>query len=154
MCLCTYKNFVFVRSYKGSLGKENPPWFSLRPLLVARPCPNAVRFMTRTFKEKAAYRTRRLIVRLNDEEQTRLRANAQKAGLRVSEYVRRMAVEGHVVVRQQSGYGMALASQLRRVGVNLNQLTRLANFNGEVPSELAQVCIQLQTILDRVIGLE
>ena len=107
--------------------------------------------MTRPRKNDAANRTRRLIVRLNDEEHARLCANAQKASLCVSEYVRRMAVTGHVVMREQSGYGMALASQLRKVGINLNQLTRLANFNGEVPSELAHVCKQVQTILDRII---
>ena len=88
---------------------------------------------------------------MTDEDCARICANAQKSGLSVSEYVRRVAVDGHVVVREQSGYGMALAVQLRRVGVNLNQLTRFANANEELPPELVRLLPKLETILDRII---
>lgn len=92
----------------------------------------------------------RLIVRVNDEDRARIRACAQSAGLTVSEYVRRMAVNGQVVVRRDSAYGMSLAFQLRKVGINLNQLTRVANTSGELPEGLAGVCQQVETILDRI----
>lgn len=102
----------------------------------------------------AARRTRRLIVRMTDEERARLRANAAKAGLRVSEYVRRMAIDGEVVVRRDSAYGMSMASQLRRIGVLLNQLTRLAHIEGELPPELAQLCGRVEGILDKIVEPE
>jgi hypothetical protein len=105
-------------------------------------------------RDKDARRTRRLIVRVSDEEQTRIRDGARKAGLRVSEYVRRMAIDGEVVVRRDSAYGMSMASQLRRIGVNLNQLTRLAHIEGELPPELAQLCGRVEGILDKIVELE
>ncbi len=83
-----------------------------------------------------------------------IRAKARTANLSVSEYVRRMAVDGQIVARQQSAYGMALASQLKRIGVNLNQLTHLANSNGEMPPELARLCGRIEVLLDRVVELE
>ena len=107
--------------------------------------------MTRPRKTEAARRSRRLIVRLTDEERALICANARKAKLRTSEYVRRVAIRGEIVVREQSGYGMALASQLRRIGVNLNQLMPIAHMNGEVPAELGSVFQKLETLLDRII---
>ena len=91
--------------------------------------------MTRPRKKDDA-RARRLIVRINDEEQARIRAQARAAGLPVSEYVRRASVDGRVTVHRESAYGMSLASQLRRIGNLLNQLTRLAHIDGELPPEL------------------
>src|SRR5882724_7788316 len=105
-------------------------------------------------RTNAANRTRRLIVRLTDEDQAAIRANAQKAGFHVSEYVRRVAVNGHIVNVQHSGYIMALASQLRRVGINLNQLTHIANLARELPPELAAVRGKLETIVDRVLRMK
>jgi hypothetical protein len=86
-----------------------------------------------------------------DEDDARIRENAKKAGLRLSEYIRRVALEGKIVVTQQSGYGMALASQLRHIGINLNQLTRDYNTDGEYPPELRGVCAKLEVIFDRII---
>ncbi len=91
---------------------------------------------------------------MTDEQEARIRAKAQEAGLSVSEYVRRVAVAGHIEVRRDSAYGASLAFQLRRVGVNVNQLARVANTNGELPPELARVCGQVERILDRIIRME
>jgi hypothetical protein len=107
--------------------------------------------MGRPRAKENAKRTRRLIVRLTDEDRAAICANAQKAGLRLSEYVRRVAVAGHIVHVQQSGYGMALAHQLRHIGVNLNQLMPIAHLNGEVPPEMDSVFRKLETLLDRIL---
>jgi hypothetical protein len=96
-------------------------------------------------------RSRRLIVRLTDEDDARIRENAKKAGLRLSEYIRTVALEGQIVVVQQSGFGLELARQLRAVGNNLNQLTRDYNTDGEYPPELGGVCVKLEAIFDRII---
>ena len=74
--------------------------------------------------------------------------------MRVSEYVRRVAVTGHIVARPQSGYSMAVASQLRRIGVNLNQLTRHAHIHGELPPELPRLWAKLEALLDRILHME
>jgi hypothetical protein len=98
---------------------------------------------------------RRLFVRVTEEELLRVRSNAKKLELTVSEYVRRLGVEGKVKIRQQqSAFGVSLVHQLKRIGVNLNQLTRLANIHDELPPELANLCKRIETILDRVLDLE
>ena len=107
--------------------------------------------MARPRKAETEKRTYRLIVRLTDEERSAIRANAQKAGLGVSEYIRRVAVDGHAVRVRESAYGVALASQLRHVGINLNQLMPIAHVNGEIPPELASVCRKLEAVLDRIL---
>ncbi|MBI1358251.1 MAG: hypothetical protein GC160_28280 [Acidobacteria bacterium] len=108
--------------------------------------------MTRA--RKAANRSQRLIVRLTDEERAAIRAAASDAGLGVSEFVRRAALDRRVVVRSQSAYGMALASQLRRIGVNLNQLMPIAHLDGEIPPELLQVAKKIERLLDRILERE
>ena len=96
-------------------------------------------------------RIRRFVIRTSDDEQARIRANARAAGLPVSEYMRRMSIDGRLEVRRESAYGMSLASQLRRIGVNLNQLTRLAHIDGEFPRGLPAVLRKLDGLLDRVL---
>lgn len=107
--------------------------------------------MARPRKSDADALTRRLIVRLSDDDRAAIRANARKAGLRVSEYVRRVAVAGHIVNVQQSVYGIAVAAQLRKIGINLNQLMPIAHVNGEIPHELNSVWRKLEALLDRII---
>jgi hypothetical protein len=109
--------------------------------------------MTQPRRKGDARRTRRLIVRLTDEERIRLRAKAAEAGLGVSEYVRRAVIDGEVVVRRESGYGMAMAGQLRR-GVNINQQIAVAHLNGEIPPELVRLWGKLEGLLDRIIKVE
>jgi hypothetical protein len=100
---------------------------------------------------KPGTRSRRLIIRLSEEDDARIRANAGSAGLRLSEYIRRVAIEGKIVVNQQSGYGMAVAKEVRSVGVLLNQLTRDYHINAEYPPELGRACAKLEVIFDRII---
>ncbi|MBI1355889.1 MAG: hypothetical protein GC160_16235 [Acidobacteria bacterium] len=107
--------------------------------------------MTSPRKEEAARRTRRLIVRITDEEQTRIRDGARDAGLPVSEYVRRLVVDGRIVIRRESAYGVSVAHQLRHIGVNINQQMAIAHLNGELPRDLTRLWAKLETLLDRMI---
>ena len=110
--------------------------------------------MNRSRKSESAKLTRRLIVRLSDEDRGRLSCNARRAGLTVSEYVRRMAVDGQVVVRRESGYSFAMTNQLRRIGVNINQQMAIAHTNGEIPAPLVRLWTKLDALLDRIIQTE
>lgn len=110
--------------------------------------------MGRPRKSITERRSRRLIVRVSDADRAAICANAQKAGLRVSEYVRRMAVNGQIVMRQESAYGMSLAHQLRKIGVNVNQLMPIAHLNGEVPREILTLSTKIEALLDRIINVE
>jgi hypothetical protein len=81
-------------------------------------------------------------------------ARATSAGISASGYVRSMALTGQVVVVQSVLPDYALVEQWRRVGVNLNQLTHLANAGKDLPrDELIQVLAQVEALLDYGMGI-
>src|SRR5699024_12695560 len=45
-------------------------------------------------------------------------------------------------------------SQVRRVGINVNAMTKVAHSSGEVPSDLADVRAQLDAVMPRLDGME
>ncbi len=107
--------------------------------------------MARPKKTSAEKLTRRLPhVRCTESEHAAITARAAQTGLSVSEFVRRMALDGQVVV-EESQYDFHTVDQLRRIGINLNQLTKVANSTGEVSPALDTVCGKLETILDHFI---
>lgn len=74
---------------------------------------------------------------------------ADRAGLPVSEYVRRRALGGRVVAREAATDARAL-DELNRIGVNLNQLTHAANMGRTLEGKLADTLDQLQRQLEKV----
>ena len=73
--------------------------------------------------------------------------NAEKAGMTRTAYARQLFLSGRVVVKQTRELDHATFDQLRRIGVNLNQLTRLANQTEELPPGLAELCALIQRFL-------
>ena len=71
------------------------------------------------------------------------------AGLSASEYARALVLAGRVVVRQNRTLDHAVFDELRRIGVNLNQLTRLAHQRQQFPAGLTEVFAALERILAR-----
>jgi len=63
----------------------------------------------------------RLEMRLSETDRRTIREKSAVAGLSMSAYVRRAALERDVVHR----YDQAAVRQLKRIGVNLNQAVRL-----------------------------
>ena len=61
-------------------------------------------------------------------EKARVRREASAGGLSISEYARRRMLGRRVVPRVDAD----AERQLRRIGVNLNQLARVANTSGQV----------------------
>ena len=86
-------------------------------------------------------------------------ANAKKSGLSLSAYVRDLAVSGRAIVANdapaetpRSRVDFELVFQLQKIGVNLNQLTRVAHATGgELPKALKDAGEDLQLILDRIL---
>lgn len=109
--------------------------------------------MARPRKLAAARQTHWLTARVTADEKARILARAAQAGLGESEYIRRMAIDGKIVIRQSNGLAgsVALASELRRIGNNINQQTILAHVSGELPPELKRLWAKLEDILDRII---
>ena len=79
-------------------------------------------------KTEATGRASRVHVLLTVAEKARVREAARRGGLSISEYVRRRTLGRPVTSRVDAD----VERQLRRIGVNLNQLTRVANAAGQV----------------------
>ena len=79
-------------------------------------------------KTEATSRASRVHVLLTVAEKTRVREAARRGGLSISEYVRRRTLGRPVTSRMDAD----AERQLRRIGVNLNQLARVANAAGQV----------------------
>jgi hypothetical protein len=74
------------------------------------------------------------------------------AGLTQSAYLRQAATTGRVIIRQARA-DFALVNQLRRIGVNLNQIAHAVHLaSGAVPVELAALLAKLETALDAVMS--
>ena len=108
--------------------------------------------MARPRKKEAEKLTRRLPhVRCTEGEYARIVSRAAQAGLTQSEYVRRMALDGEVVIRQSTS-DFEVANQLRRIGVNINQAMRsFHQSDREVPEIVGRVYAKLETLLDQIL---
>lgn len=73
--------------------------------------------------------------------------DAEKAGMTRTAYARLKFLTGRVVVRQTRKLDHATYDQLRRIGVNLNQLTRLAHRDEKLPPALSELCALIQRFL-------
>ena len=105
-------------------------------------------------------------IRCTVTEKQQIIRNAAIAGLKLSTYVRHMALQEPIEAKPISKRSNALyspeelaafnvlARQIQAIGVNLNQLTRLANQTGIISAEiepLRQQCEQLFfLLLDRL----
>lgn len=98
-------------------------------------------------------RADRVAFRLTAEELERVQAEAERAGVSVSEYCRAAALGQRVRVRSAPDLSAALVS-LNRVGVNLNQIARGVNRGQGVPPDLAEVLAEVRAAVERLAELE
>ena len=91
--------------------------------------------------------TERIEFTLRRSDFLRAAQDAEKAGMTRTAYARQQFLSGRVVVVQSHQLDYATFDQLRRIGVNLNQLTRLANQNEELPPGLSELCALIQRFL-------
>lgn len=105
--------------------------------------------MARPQKQEAARQSRFVSFRVTEDDAAAIAARAAAAGLSVSAYAREQATRGRVVVRQARGLDAATLETVRRLGVNLNQITQAMHARGgRVPPELGDLC----RLIDRVLG--
>ena len=105
--------------------------------------------MARPKIEEEARRTETLAFRMTPVERMQIEHHAIEAGLSASEYVRMQALRGQVVVQKKRGLDPAVFDELRRIGVNLNQLARRANQTGRISAGLTAALASLEQILVR-----
>ncbi|WP_373165020.1 plasmid mobilization relaxosome protein MobC [Agathobaculum sp. Marseille-P7918] len=98
-------------------------------------------------------RANQIIIRLNDEEHSLLKRKVQDSGMSMSRFFRVLILSGEVKVLSPE-FVRDIQRQVRGVGRNVNQLTRLAHISGKVSMEtLRQISAQqekLEQMLERL----
>lgn len=101
-------------------------------------------------------RGKQLNIRLSEEEVTRLKSLVEKSKLKQSEYLRRSILDRKITVIE--GFP-EFSTELKRIGVNLNQLTKAVNYGqiydctkelNEMHEELREVWQSLSDFLRKV----
>ena len=85
--------------------------------------------------------------RMRPAEYLRVRQAAQRANMGLSEYARRMLLNGHVTIRQMQALDPEAFDQLRRIGINLNQAVHKLHSTGEIPPELASAAAIVESFI-------
>jgi Bacterial mobilisation protein (MobC) len=109
--------------------------------------------MARPKKNPDALRSETVSFRCTPVQSLRIAQAAARAGLTPTEYARRQTLDGHVVVPEYRPLDPALLDEIHSIGVNLNQLARIANQKGRIPPELAKLCADIDRILARELAL-
>ncbi len=87
-------------------------------------------------------KTYRLIIRLNADERKTVEAVAKSKGLKAYAYGRLRLLDGRVQKTVLAEIDQAVYLELKKIGVNLNQLTRVAN-SGRLPVGIRELLIRL-----------
>ncbi len=88
--------------------------------------------------------------RVTADDKARIVAQAERAGLRLGEYARRSALTTEIKIQPTPRADFETADQLRRLGVNLNQIARAVNTGGQLPAYLERLCERIETTLDKI----
>lgn len=83
-------------------------------------------------------------------EKNSIQKKSSQVGLSLSDYMRQMALDGHIKVRK-SKHDFELVYELKKLGVNINQQTKKLNATGILPIELKRVLPKLEKLLDQLL---
>ncbi|MEL6216978.1 MAG: plasmid mobilization relaxosome protein MobC [Pseudomonadota bacterium] len=106
--------------------------------------------MARPKKPTSDKREQWVKARVSPAEHADILVRAAGAGVSASEFLRRAALSGEVVVQPAPEGDFETVDQLRRIGVNLNQLARVANRTGYLPDGLEEAVAKVDRLLDRM----
>jgi Bacterial mobilisation protein (MobC) len=98
--------------------------------------------MARPRKTDDAKRSYRLIIRLNADERKTIEAAANTKGLKIYAYARLKLLDGRVQKTIVAQIDHLVYLELKKIGVNLNQLTRIAN-SGRLPAGIRDLLLKL-----------
>jgi hypothetical protein len=107
--------------------------------------------MARPKKQNDDKRAQWIKARVSPAEHAHVLTRAARARVSPSDFVRRCALSSQLVVAEVPAGDFELTDQLRRLGVNLNQLTRVANKTGFMPEGLDEALAKVDHLLDRLI---
>ena len=108
--------------------------------------------MARPRVDKEKKLSRRFIFRLTEDELARIITAAQTCGLPAGTLVRVKLFKGKFPQARTPRLDVQVYTELKRSGVNLNQLTRKVN-SGQLPMELLSVLFKLQRQQETIIAI-
>jgi hypothetical protein len=109
--------------------------------------------MARPKKSKEERLTKLFAIRLTSTDYAKLSHASEDAGMTITDYARQQILNGKVVIHKYRTLDYDTFNELRRIGVNLNQLTRAVNQSGNIPdTRLSNVCLQLEDALSKTIN--
>jgi hypothetical protein len=103
----------------------------------------------RPLKQPHEKRSEQVKTRFTLAELDKLRADANRAGLSLADFVRRASLGVAVTIKYGSAEPAAL-TELNKIGINLNQIARSLNRGQGVPYYLEQAIAKLDETLDEV----
>ena len=106
--------------------------------------------MARPKKDDSEKQNTDLRVRCTIEEKKQIQSNAITADMTLSEYVRTIALNGKIIIKQ-SMVEFTYLEQLNKIGVNLNQQTKKFNATGQAPEQLTVLWNKLETLIDALL---
>lgn len=97
-------------------------------------------------------RNRQLSIRLSEKEIAAFEKKRAATGLSKTEFLLKLLKSSKIQVFQFSGIIKTLYGELRKIGVNLNQIAYLVNIGHDVQAkyELHQMSRQYEEVLDRL----
>lgn len=96
-------------------------------------------------------RTAQLGLRLSAAEMAVIQERADKAGMTVTAFTRTAALSRKLPAASTSSVDFETRAELRRIGVNLNQIAKALNARREaLPASLVVTCANLDALFDRI----
>ncbi len=114
--------------------------------------------MARPKKRTSDRREQWIKARVSPAEHASFLTRAARARLSPSEFLRNSALASpgaspqDIAAEEAAGADFELTDQLRRIGVNLNQLTRVANKTGYMPDGLDEALAKVDQLLDKMMS--
>ena len=95
-------------------------------------------------------RNKTIQFRVSDAEENQIRNNAKKAGLKMSEYIRKSAMSENFTIADNASL-YRLNSNIRMIGNNVNQIARVANTcNSVTAKDISDLQIHIKKVDDLV----
>ena len=92
-----------------------------------------------------------IIIRLNDEELSLLRRKVQESGLSMTKFFRTVIVSGEVKPLPPE-LVTDMQRQIRGIGRNVNQITKLAHISGKVSMETLRQISAAQEKIEKLLA--
>jgi len=93
-------------------------------------------------------RTQQMTLALSPVELAALQSKADAAKTNVTAFIRAAALDHSVTVVESTAPDFATRNELRRIGVNLNQIAKALNAGRAMPSSLSAACEKLDLLFD------